>query len=36
MGIIRPVESVDGMAQNGVIESDEELEQFVAHVYAAR
>jgi len=33
---IRPVESVKDMAQNGVFESDEELEQFLAHVYAAR
>jgi hypothetical protein len=33
---IRPVESVKDMAQDGVFESDEELEQFLAHVYAAR
>jgi hypothetical protein len=33
---IRPVESVDDMAQDGVFESEEELEQFLAHVYAAR
>jgi len=33
---IRPVESVEDMAQDGVFESDEELEQFLAHVYAAR
>ena len=33
---IRPVESVEDMAQVGVFESDEELEQFLAHVYAAR
>ena len=33
---IRPVESVEDMAQAGVFESDEELEQFLAHVYAAR
>jgi hypothetical protein len=33
---IRPVESVEDMAQAGIFESDEELEQFLAHVYAAR
>jgi len=33
---IRPVESVEDMAQDGVFESDEELEQFLAHVHAAR
>lgn len=33
---IRPVESVKDMVQDGVFESDEELEQFLAHVYAAR
>jgi hypothetical protein len=33
---IRPVESVEHMAQDGVFESDEELERFLAHVYAAR
>jgi hypothetical protein len=33
---IRPVESVENMAQDGVFESDEDLEQFLAHVYAAR
>jgi hypothetical protein len=33
---IRPVESVEDMAQDGVFESDEELDQFLAHVYAAR
>ena len=33
---IRPVESVEDMAQDGVFESEEELEQFLAHVYAAR
>ena len=33
---VRPVESVRDMAQDGVFESDEELEQFLAHVYAAR
>ena len=33
---IRPVESVEDMAQDGVFESDEELEQFLAHGYAAR
>jgi hypothetical protein len=33
---IRPVESVEDMAQDGVFESDEEVEQFLAHVYTAR
>jgi len=33
---IRPVEHVEDMAQDGVFESDEEVEQFLAHVYAAR
>ena len=33
---IRPVESVEDMTQDGVFESDEELEQFLAHVYADR
>lgn len=33
---IRPVDSVEDMAQDGVFSSDEELEQFLAHVYAAR
>jgi hypothetical protein len=33
---VRPVESVRDMAQDGVFSSDEELEQFLAHVYAAR
>jgi hypothetical protein len=33
---VQPVESVRDMAQDGVFGSDEELEQFLAHVYAAR
>jgi len=33
---VRPVESVDEMAQDGVFESDQELEEFLAQVYAAR
>ena len=33
---VRPVASVDDMAQDGVFESDEELEEFLAQVYAAR
>ena len=33
---VRPVESVEDMARPGVFESDEELEEFLAHVYAAR
>ena len=33
---VRPVESVEAMAQDGVFASDDELEEFLAHVYAAR
>jgi hypothetical protein len=33
---IRPVESVEDMVQDGVLESNQELEPFLAHVYAAR
>lgn len=33
---VRPVESVEQMAQDGVFESDEELEEFLAHVYESR
>ena len=33
---VRPVESVEDMAQQGIFGSDEELEDFLAHVYAAR
>ena len=33
---VRPVESVRDMAQDGVFGFDEKLEQFLAHVYAAR
>ena len=33
---ILAVESVEDMAQDGVFESDEELEQFLAHLYAVR
>ena len=33
---VRPVQSVEDMAQDGVFESDEELEDFLAHAYAAR
>ena len=33
---IRPVESIEDMAQDGVFETDEELEEFLAHVYAVR
>jgi hypothetical protein len=33
---IRPVEFIEDMAQDGIFESDEEVEQFLAHVYAAR
>jgi hypothetical protein len=30
------VESVEDMARDGVFESDEELEEFLAHIHAAR
>jgi hypothetical protein len=33
---VRPVASVRDMAQDGVFESDDELDEFLAHVYAAR
>jgi hypothetical protein len=33
---VRPVESVEGMSEEGVFESDEELEEFLTHIYAAR
>ena len=33
---VHPVESVEDMARPGIFESDEELEEFLAHVYAAR
>lgn len=33
---VRPVESVDDMAWPGLFESDEELDEFLAHVYASR
>lgn len=33
---VRPVESVEDMARDGVFTSDDELEDFLAHVYAAR
>lgn len=33
---IRPVDSVEDMAQDGVFDSDEELGEFLDHVYAAR
>jgi hypothetical protein len=33
---VRPVESVADMAQDGIFESDDDLEEFLAHVYAAR
>lgn len=33
---VRPVRSVDDMAQDDVFESEEELEEFLAHVCAAR
>lgn len=33
---LRPVESVEEMAQDGVFESDQELEEFLAFVRASR
>ncbi|MEW2354541.1 hypothetical protein [Spirillospora sp. NPDC029432] len=33
---VRPVESADDLAQDGVFESDEELDAFLAHVKATR
>lgn len=33
---IRPVQVIEDMAQDGIFESDEEVEQFLDHVYAAR
>jgi hypothetical protein len=33
---IRPVTSVEEMARDDVFESDEELDAFLAHVYAER
>ena len=33
---IKPVTSVDDMARDDVFESDEELDAFLAHVYAER
>jgi hypothetical protein len=33
---IRPVESIADLAQPGIFDSDEELEEFLTHVYGAR
>jgi len=33
---LRPVSSVDEMARDDVFDSDEELDAFLAHVYAER
>jgi hypothetical protein len=33
---IQPVTSMEDMAQDGVFESDEEVDAFIAHVYASR
>ena len=33
---LRPVVSVENMAREDVFESDEELDEFLAHVYAER
>jgi hypothetical protein len=33
---VRPVESVEDMARPDIFQSDAELEEFLAHVYAAR
>jgi hypothetical protein len=32
----RPIESIDDLACDGIFESDEELEEFIAYTYAAR
>lgn len=33
---IRPVRAIEDMAQDGVFESDDEVEAFIAHIYASR
>ncbi|MEH1123443.1 hypothetical protein [Micromonospora sp. CPCC 206061] len=33
---LKPIESVDDLKCDGVFESDEELDAFLAHVYAER
>ena len=33
---IRPIESADDLACDGVFDSDQELEEFLAYTYAAR
>jgi hypothetical protein len=33
---VRPIESANDLACDGVFESGEELEEFIAHTYAAR
>lgn len=33
---VRPVEAVEDLAQDGIFESDEELEEFLAALYAWR
>ena len=33
---VRPIQSAEDLACDGVFESDEELEEFIAHTYAAR
>ena len=33
---VRPIESVDDLACDGIFDSDEELEEFLAFTYAAR
>jgi hypothetical protein len=33
---VRPVQSADDLAQDGVFDTDEELDAFIAHVYASR
>jgi hypothetical protein len=33
---VRPIESVEEMARPGTFESDEELDEFLADLYAAR
>jgi hypothetical protein len=33
---VQPIQSADDLAQDGVFDTDEELDAFLAHVYATR
>jgi len=33
---VKPIESVDELAHDGIFESDEELDEFLADLYASR